>query len=134
MMPMPKNSLTFPERCFEPITTKEIKSNVHLFCIYTNEIGLTPLFKAVQEKTQGVALGTIYHYGQDLWLGKMGKMPIGKLDIHLRAQRLNEINQEVILEKIAYDLYCKYGHILTEITKPQREILKDLNIALPGKT
>ena len=36
------------------------------------------------------------------------------------------------LTKVKYS--GKYGHILTEITKPQREILKDLNIALPDKT
>ena len=28
----------------------------------------------------------------------------------------------------------KYGYIFTEVTKPQREILKSLNIELPNKT
>ncbi len=28
----------------------------------------------------------------------------------------------------------KYGHILTEVTKPQREILQGLNITLPSRT
>ena len=36
------------------------------------------------------------------------------------------------LTKVKYS--GKYGHILTEVTKPQREILQALNIALPGKT
>ncbi len=46
---------------------------------------------------------------------------------------VRELLQEMdTLTKVKYS--GKYGHILTEITKPQREILKDLNIALPGKT
>jgi len=46
---------------------------------------------------------------------------------------VRELLQEMdTLTKVKYT--GKYGHILTEITKPQREILKDLNIALPGKT
>lgn len=36
------------------------------------------------------------------------------------------------LTKIRYS--GKYGHILTEVTKPQQEILKNLNIELPTKT
>lgn len=36
------------------------------------------------------------------------------------------------LTKISYT--GKYGHILTEVTKPQREILEHLPIALPGKS
>lgn len=46
---------------------------------------------------------------------------------------VRELLQEMdTLTKVKYS--GKYGHILTEITKPQREILKGLNIALPGKT
>jgi len=46
---------------------------------------------------------------------------------------VRELLQEMdTLTKVKYS--GKYGHILTEITKPQREILKDLNIALPDKT
>jgi hypothetical protein len=37
-----------------------------------------------------------------------------------------------ILTKVKYS--GKYGHILTEVTKTQREILKDLKIELPSKT
>jgi hypothetical protein len=36
------------------------------------------------------------------------------------------------LTKIKYS--GKYGHIITEVTKPQREILTALNINIPGKT
>ena len=36
------------------------------------------------------------------------------------------------LTKVKYS--GKYGHILTEVTKPQREILKHLAIELPNKT
>ena len=36
------------------------------------------------------------------------------------------------LTKVQYS--GKYGHILTELTKQQREILKSLNIELPSKT
>jgi transposase len=36
------------------------------------------------------------------------------------------------LTKIKYS--GKYGHILTEMTKAQREILTALNITMPGKT
>ena len=51
----------------------------------------------------------------------------------LRTISIDELLQEMdTLTKVKYS--GKYGHILTEITKPQREILKDLNIALPGKT
>jgi transposase len=35
------------------------------------------------------------------------------------------------LTKVTYS--GKYGHILTEVTKPQREILENLEIELPGK-
>ena len=46
---------------------------------------------------------------------------------------VRELLQEMdTLTKVKYS--GKYGHILTEMTKPQREILKDLNITLPGKT
>ena len=44
-----------------------------------------------------------------------------------------ELLQEMgTLTKVKYS--GKYGHILTEITKPQREILKGLKIELPSKT
>ncbi len=36
------------------------------------------------------------------------------------------------LPKVKY--LGKYGHILTEATKPQREILKNLDIEFHGKT
>lgn len=43
---------------------------------------------------------------------------------------VRELLQEMeTLTKVKYS--GKYGHILTEVTKPQREILKELNIALP---
>lgn len=46
---------------------------------------------------------------------------------------VRELIQEMnTLTKIKYS--GKYGNILTEVTKPQREILKCLNIELPGKT
>ena len=46
---------------------------------------------------------------------------------------VRELLQEMdTLTKIKYS--GKYGHILTEITKPQREILQGLNIPLPGST
>ena len=45
---------------------------------------------------------------------------------------VRELLQEMeTLMKIKYS--GKYGHILTEVTKPQREILRNLNIELPGK-
>ena len=45
---------------------------------------------------------------------------------------VRELLQEMnTLTKVKYS--GKYGYILTEITKPQREILKSLNIALPDK-
>lgn len=46
---------------------------------------------------------------------------------------VRELLQEMeTLTRVKYS--GKYGHILTEVTKPQREILSSLNIALPGKT
>jgi hypothetical protein len=46
---------------------------------------------------------------------------------------VRELIQEMnTLTKIKYS--GKYGNILKEVTKPQREILKCLNIELPGKT
>lgn len=46
---------------------------------------------------------------------------------------VRELLQEMdTLTKIKYS--SRYGHILTEVTKPQREILQSLNIALPGQT
>jgi transposase len=46
---------------------------------------------------------------------------------------VRELLQEMeTLTKVKYS--GKYGHILTEITKPQREILQGLNITLPTKT
>ena len=46
---------------------------------------------------------------------------------------VSELLQEMnTLTKVKYS--GKYGHILTEVTKPQREILKSMNIALPNKT
>ena len=53
--------------------------------------------------------------------------------ILIERYTVRELLQEMdTLTKVKYS--GKYGHILTEITKPQREILKDLNIALPDKT
>ena len=46
---------------------------------------------------------------------------------------VRELLQEMdTLTKVKYS--GKYGHILTEVTKPQREILEGLNISLPVKT
>jgi transposase len=46
---------------------------------------------------------------------------------------VRELIQEMnTLTKIKYS--GKYGNILTEVTKSQREILQSLNIELPGKT
>jgi transposase len=45
---------------------------------------------------------------------------------------VRELLQEMeTLTKIKYS--GKYGHILTEITKPQQEILRNLNIELPAR-
>ena len=46
---------------------------------------------------------------------------------------VRELLQEMdTLSKVKYS--GKYGHILTEMTKPQREILEGLSIPLPEKT
>ena len=46
---------------------------------------------------------------------------------------VRELLQEMnTLTKVKYS--GKYGHILTEMTKPQREILEGLRIPLPVKT
>ena len=51
----------------------------------------------------------------------------------LNDTALGELLQEVETQtKVKYS--GKYGHILTEITKSQREILQSLNIVLPLKT
>lgn len=51
----------------------------------------------------------------------------------IKRYTVRELLQEMeTLTKVKYS--GKYGHILTEVTKPQREILKGLNITLPGKT
>jgi transposase len=51
----------------------------------------------------------------------------------IKHYSVRELLQETeTLTKIKYS--GKYGHILTEMTKPQREILTALNIDMPGKT
>lgn len=51
----------------------------------------------------------------------------------IKHYTVRELMQEMeTLTKVRYS--GKYGHILTELTKPQREILKSLNIELHGKT
>ena len=51
----------------------------------------------------------------------------------IKQYTVRELLQEMeTLTKVRYS--GKYGHILTEMTKPQREILTGLNIELPGKT
>ena len=51
----------------------------------------------------------------------------------LKQYTVRELLQEMeTLTKVKYS--GKYGHILTEVTKSQREILQRLNIVLPGKT
>jgi transposase len=51
----------------------------------------------------------------------------------IKRYTVRELLQETeTLTKIKYS--GKYGHILTEMTKPQREILTALNIDMPGKT
>ena len=42
------------------------------------------------------------------------------------------LEEMATLIKVKYS--GKYGHILTEVTRPQREILKNLDLELPGKT
>jgi transposase len=50
----------------------------------------------------------------------------------IQRYTIRELLQEMeTLTKVKYS--GKYGHILTEVTKPQREILEKLNIALPCK-
>ena len=51
----------------------------------------------------------------------------------IKRYTVRELLQEMeTLTKVKYS--GKYGHILTEVTKPQREILKGLGIGLPGNT
>lgn len=51
----------------------------------------------------------------------------------IKHYTVRELLQETeTLTKIKYS--GKYGHIITEVTKPQREILTTLNISIPGKT
>jgi transposase len=51
----------------------------------------------------------------------------------IKQYTVRELLQEMdTLTKIKYS--GKYGHILTEITKPQREILEGLKITLPVQT
>lgn len=51
----------------------------------------------------------------------------------IKRYTVRELLQEMdTLTKIKYS--GKYGHILTEITKPQREILEGLKITLPVQT
>ena len=51
----------------------------------------------------------------------------------LKQYTVRELLQEMeTLTKVKYS--GKYGHILTEMTKSQREILQRLNIVLPAKT
>lgn len=51
----------------------------------------------------------------------------------VKKYTVRELLQEMeTLTKVKYS--GKYGHILTEMTKPQRKILQDLGIALPNKT
>jgi hypothetical protein len=51
----------------------------------------------------------------------------------IKQYTVRELLQEMdTLTKIKYS--GKYGHILTEVTKPQREILQALNIVLPSQT
>ena len=51
----------------------------------------------------------------------------------IKQYTVRELLQEMeTLTKVKYS--GKYGYILTEMTKPQREIFKSLNITLPGKT
>ena len=46
---------------------------------------------------------------------------------------VRELLQEMeTLTKVKYS--GKYGHVLTEITKSQREILQGLNITIPSRT
>ena len=50
----------------------------------------------------------------------------------IKRYTVRELLQEMeTLTKVKYS--GKYGHILTEVTKPQREILQGLNIKLPGR-
>lgn len=51
----------------------------------------------------------------------------------IKQYTVRELLQEMeTLTKVNYS--GKYGHILTEVTKPQRKILRDLGIKLPGIT
>lgn len=51
----------------------------------------------------------------------------------IKRYTVRELLQEMgTLTKVKYS--GKYGHILTEVTKPQREILQNFSIALPLKT
>ncbi len=51
----------------------------------------------------------------------------------IKQYTVRELLEEMAtLTKVKYS--GKYGHILTEVTKPQREILKGLNIELPSQT
>ena len=51
----------------------------------------------------------------------------------IERYNVRELLEEMeTLIKVTYS--GKYGHILTEITKPQREILTHLAIELPNKT
>jgi hypothetical protein len=70
---------------------------------------------------------TVNQVGQlKWWKENLGDYSIERYTVRELIQEMNT------LTKIKYS--GKYGNILTEVTKPLCEILKCLNIELPGKT
>jgi transposase len=126
---------------FQPLLTNSIKDPVECLQIYRNKDVVEKCFSDLKNQLDMKRLRMHSSTTVDgkLFVQFIALIYISALRKEMRKVGLiqrytvRELLQEMdTLTKVKYS--GKYGHIFTEVTKSQREILKALNILVPDKT
>ncbi len=125
---------------FQALLTNSIKDPVEALQIYRDKDVVEKCFDDLKNQLDMKRLRMHSSETVDgrLFVQFLALIYMSALRAEMRKSKLierytvRELLQEMeTLTKVKYS--GKYGHILTEVTKPQREILNGLNIAVPGK-
>jgi transposase len=125
---------------FQAILTNNIKDPVRALQIYRDKDVVEKCFsdlknqldmKRLRMHSSGTVDGRLFvQFIALIYISALRKEM--RKSVLIERYTVRELLEEMdTLTKITYS--GKYGHILTEVTRPQREILEHLAIALPGK-
>lgn len=125
---------------FQALLTNSIKDPVEALLIYRDKDVVEKSFDDLKNQLDMKRLRMHSSEAVDgrLFIQFIALIYMSALRKEMRRSRLierytvRELLQEMeTLTKVKFS--GKYGHILTEVTKPQREILEGLNVAIPDR-